>query len=64
MIIKDCASVFTQIRKNLGKTQGEIAKELGLGKNGRRLIERIEKGEEDVQPATLFKLLKILLYST
>ena len=60
MIIKDCGTVFTQIREHLGKTKGELADELGLGKHGERLIERIEQNKEDIQPATLRKLLDLL----
>ena len=60
MIIKDCGTVFTQIREHLGKTKSELADELGLGKHGERLIERIEQNKEDIQPATLRKLLDLL----
>ena len=60
MIIKDCGTVFTQIREHLGKTKGELADELELGKHGERLIARIEQNKEDIQPATLLKLLDLL----
>ena len=59
MIIKECGTAFTQIREHLGKTKGELAEELELGKHGERLIERIEQNKEDVQPATLRKLLDL-----
>ena len=61
MIIKNCGTVFTQIREHLGKTKGELADDLGLGKHGERLIERIEQNKEDIQPASLRKLLDMLL---
>tara|TARA_Y200000002_G_scaffold382589_1_gene400192 strand:- start:6091 stop:6495 length:405 start_codon:yes stop_codon:yes gene_type:complete len=61
MIIKDCGTVFTQIREHLGKTKAELADELELGKHGERLIERIEQNKEGIQPANLRKLLDLFL---
>lgn len=44
---------FKAIRRRLGLSQTELAAELGLGENGSRTVQRIEKGAAITGPMAL-----------